>query len=368
MSAEVNEVVNTLAEPIEARWREKQPFLASKSYMLRPRFHPDWEPSWNGVDKDKAECEDSISLPLREDVIDARRMSDDKPVYIKRVETDDNETRIACMLSSEGCRNDPRNHAVPILDHFEDDVNPSVSYLVMPLLRAVDDPPFETVEDIADFCGQILEGLAFQYEKGVAHRDCSYRNIMMDAMGLYPHGYHPVNNNMLPDGITPATPLSRSAHRESIRYYFIDFGISIVMPPMAKAKAKPRMVKGHDGRDRDPPELHSDDPYDPFKLDMFIVGNLFRQTLLEKYSNIEFLLPLVSTMTQDDPASRPNAAQALQQWRSIQGELWKAQLRRELTSRGAPEGSQPGLSHSAYRLGRVVFTKSWAWFQRMFVL
>ena len=52
---------------------------------------------------------------------------------------------------------DPANHSVPILDTFEDSVNKSISYLVMPFLRLADSPCFEVVEEVLDFVDQILE-------------------------------------------------------------------------------------------------------------------------------------------------------------------------------------------------------------------
>jgi hypothetical protein len=52
---------------------------------------------------------------------------------------------------------DPANHSVPILDTFEDSVNNSISYLVMPFLRLTDNPRFEVVEDVLDFADHILE-------------------------------------------------------------------------------------------------------------------------------------------------------------------------------------------------------------------
>lgn len=73
------------------------------------------------------------------------------------MQPDDVETRIALMLSSDDARRDPRNRAVPVLDHFEDDEDKDIAYLVMPLLRALDDPPFLCVGDVVDFCDQVLE-------------------------------------------------------------------------------------------------------------------------------------------------------------------------------------------------------------------
>ena len=52
---------------------------------------------------------------------------------------------------------DPANHSVPILDTFEDSVDKSISYLVMPFLRLTDNPCFEVVEEVLDFADQILE-------------------------------------------------------------------------------------------------------------------------------------------------------------------------------------------------------------------
>jgi hypothetical protein len=81
-------------------------------------------------------------------------MSDGKLVYIKEVQTGDSESSMALILSAI---DDSANHSVPILDTFEDPVDKSTSYLVMPFLRLADDPPFEVVEEVLDFADQILE-------------------------------------------------------------------------------------------------------------------------------------------------------------------------------------------------------------------
>lgn len=97
----------------------------------------------------------------------------------------------------------------------------------------------------------------------------------MDASSLYPKGFHPVANNFLPDASDYAPHISRS--QALVKYYYIDFGISVQIPPESPSK----LVTGRLGRDRDPPELASNNPYDPFKLDVFIIGNLFRTEFLE---------------------------------------------------------------------------------------
>ena len=90
-------------------------------------------------------------------IVYATRTSDGGQVCIKRVVTGSSESRIARMLSAPPLRDDPAIHAVPILDVFQDEENGYITYLVMPLLRHIDDPPIEAVGDVVDFVDQLLE-------------------------------------------------------------------------------------------------------------------------------------------------------------------------------------------------------------------
>lgn len=169
----------------------------------------------------------------------------------------------------------------------------------------------------------------------------------MDASAMYPQGFHPVHQIYLSDTKTRAVTLSRSA--VPVKYYFIDFGISTVFPN----EAHPKLVLGEDGRDQEVPELSEDIPYDPFKVDIFIIGNLLRHELREvrgsdrypssvcltciaqKYSNLEFLSPLITTRAQKDPTVRPNAEGALKQWEGLRQNLGIYQRRWSLMPRDA---------------------------------
>ncbi len=192
--------------PNEITWRDRQLFLKSRGYMLRPRLRPKWTPSWLTTGTYWRRAEDSTPLPVRKIhrvitlkvafsffsrqyrplLVDATRITDGKLVYIKQVQTNDQESRIALMFSSY---KDPANHSVPILDTFVDGIDDSLSYIVMPFFRLVDEPPFYAVDEILDFADQILEvsfivsarcphvrtgfclqGLVFMHSKGVAHR------------------------------------------------------------------------------------------------------------------------------------------------------------------------------------------------------
>ncbi|KAI0081937.1 hypothetical protein K474DRAFT_1681671 [Panus rudis PR-1116 ss-1] len=223
------------------------------------------------------------------------------------------------MFSTPPLSDNDKNHVVLVLDHFKDDENPEISYIVMPFLRDINNPLLEIVENVIGLCDQLLEGLVFLHEHGVAHRDCAYPNLMMDASALYPLGHHPVNEDSLPDGGREAPVLPRSS--APLKYYCIDFGISVLIPPQVTTK----LVLGTLGRDREVPELSQTVPYDPFKVDIYIIGNFLRRELHKKYTGLDFLTPLIESMTQENPSARPDAPAVLQQWQSIRCRLWTYQ-------------------------------------------
>ncbi|KAI0040981.1 hypothetical protein FA95DRAFT_1502042 [Auriscalpium vulgare] len=315
----------------EVRWRDRAYFLEGQGYLLRPRLRPGWQPSWVGTKKHFFEVEDGISTPLRDHLIDATRLSDGKMVYIKRVQTGDLESRIAIKLSSDALRSDPRNHSVPILDTFVDSDDSHISYIVMPFLKPLDQPEFEYIGELLDFGEQILEGLSFLHDNGVAHRDCASPNIMMDASAMFPKGFHPISQSFLPDKSGGAPSYSRLS--AGVKYYFVDYGISSAFP--LDSVPASRLVVGRLGRDQEPPELSDTVPYDPFMVDIFVVGNIFRREYYDVPTNLDFLQPFVLAMTNPNPHARPSARELLEQWRLMQRSYsavsrhWRIRLRGE---------------------------------------
>ncbi|KAI8984969.1 kinase-like domain-containing protein [Trametes punicea] len=302
--------------PVEIYWRDRQPFFAEHGYMLRPRYQSDWVPSWQ---RDPTiyilDAEDRLSMhAMGPHLMDARRISDNALVLMKRVRSDSDELAIATYLSSDPLRDDPRNHCVPILDVLRDPEDEEISFLVMPFLRQVDNPPFETVGTLLDCCEQLLEGLVFMHEHGVAHRDCAYKNVMMDATALYPRGFHPMSQNCLPDAVMKPSPVL-SRKDIPVKYYYVDFGISTRFMP----DDPNRLVLGTLGLDRDVPELSDVVPYDPFKVDVFILGNLIGELVFLRHTNIDMpiLEQLLHDMLARNPAERPSAAEALERFREI---------------------------------------------------
>ncbi|KAJ6543681.1 hypothetical protein B0H10DRAFT_2134463 [Mycena sp. CBHHK59/15] len=199
--------------------------------MLRPRYMPEWVPSWLGNPSLSAYmCEDG-QIKFFGQIMDATRTSDGKLVALKRVDEKKHpfEAEIQLFLCSEPLVKDPRNHCSPIYEVLRTPDNPDVIILVMPFLRPFDDPNFDTFGEAVDFFQQIFEGLDFMHEHGVAHRDCGTLN-------------HPP------------------------KYYLIDFGIS--------RRYKPEQLP--------PPEFrNSYTPCDPFPTDIYYIGNLIRENFLD---------------------------------------------------------------------------------------
>lgn len=101
---------------------------------------------------------------------------------------------------------------------------------------------------------------------------------MLDATALYPEGFHPHNQYLKRSGLGLAeNHLNRADVPSSIRYYFTDFGISTHF----KDPSQPRLVTGIHCQDKEVPELSDTVPYDPFKTDVFILGNVYKTCLTD---------------------------------------------------------------------------------------
>ena len=57
----------------EIFWRDHQIWLAQQGYMLRPRYRPYWEPSWEGEGKAWRGHEDGVMAKVRESCFDPVR-------------------------------------------------------------------------------------------------------------------------------------------------------------------------------------------------------------------------------------------------------------------------------------------------------
>ncbi|KAL6306707.1 hypothetical protein BKA93DRAFT_728891, partial [Sparassis latifolia] len=117
----------------------------------------------------------------------------------------------------------------------------------------------------------------------------------------------------------------------SIRYYYVDFGISVLIPP----DVYPKLTVGELGRDRESPELSPD-----IRRLLYDVSRLFYVLLTGWYLGIfqSGVFAFCLMMIREDPASRPDAQDALEQWQTIRKVLsffnhrWELRPREETQS------------------------------------
>ncbi|KAI0779505.1 kinase-like domain-containing protein [Fomes fomentarius] len=315
---------------LEIFWRDRYDWLQSSGYTLRPRYSPQWVPSWEGTNTWRYLCEDNI-YPRSTIVMDAVRVKDGEMVAIKRSSKSDYpyESDIAQYLSSPTLAADPRNRCCPILDVFDDPFDPDQRLIVMPLLRFYIDPKFVTVGEAVEFFRQAFEGLQFIHEHHVAHRDISRLNIMMDSKPILPDMFHPQQPSRTRDGKRFISPFTRTAR--PVKYYFTDFGLSRrYSPEVTNPLEYPIM-----GGDKTVPEFLKDPsiPRNPFHTDVYYIGNLIRRDFLEAYKNFAFMEPLIARMVQDAPDKRPTMDEVVVEFRGIMSNLSRCKLRERLVLR-----------------------------------
>ncbi|KDN38113.1 hypothetical protein RSAG8_09709, partial [Rhizoctonia solani AG-8 WAC10335] len=289
----------------ERQWVQHQPYLLEKGYQLRPRYRPGWVRSWEGTNRNPRVCEDSLTIQSFK-IMDAVRVRDGKRVIIKAFDMriTPNELHVLEYLSSEDIQLDPRNHCACALDSFPVPGKDGWVFVVMDTYHLLSATPFETIGEAVELIRQLLEGLVFMHGLNLAHRDCASTNIMMKADTLFkntPHP-HPSYSFLTEDGRNYASLHPRRSR--SVKYYFIDFGLATLFPSYAERN----LVIGAEGRERDVPELSTPDiPYDPFKVDICIIGQfLWRDFYTKSSRSLYFLEPFVKRLALVDNFPAPN--------------------------------------------------------------
>lgn len=293
----------------EERWVSFQPYLLSKGYRLRPRYQPDWTPSWRNTTAKPLECEDSVdSIPVR--VLDATRIQDQQQVMIKMVIPSGEEAEgkdelvLLQYFSTLPLRDDPSNHVVPYLDSFPIPGINSGHFVVMPLLSRYEDLPFHNLAEVHELLRQLFDGLSFMHRNNVAHRDIASPNVMMDARPLYKEPFHPFYQTHSLDTKRLIYPHYRRSEKNA-RYYYIDLGYA----KWFRDPGTPRLVVGRDARET-APEQEEGNPYDPFLADIYQLGTMLHRDLIPKVPGLEFLLPLAQDMAKQNPSDRPTLENA----------------------------------------------------------
>ena len=311
----------------ELWWVNYHDWLAGLGYQLRPRYAPGWTPSWVGSKKRKYDAEDGIQSQNSHRIMDAVRKLDGKYVVLKRFDCKKHpfEKEITQFLCQGDLASDPKNHCVRIIEFLEIPDSDTV-ILVMPLLREIGDPMFETVGELMGCLHQLFEGLQFMHKHHVAHRDCNYQNIMMDASSMFIDPWHPVymdkrRNNIMKD----ARYYSRT--KRPPKYYWIDYGIS----RRFDANETSPLADPIKGGDKTVPEFQEiTGPVNPFPTDIYYLGNLVRELDPTDSEGLKFLQPLIDDMVQEDPSKRPTIDEAVKRLDELCDGLTMPQLRSPL--------------------------------------
>ncbi|KAI9512192.1 kinase-like domain-containing protein [Russula earlei] len=306
--------------PSELWWRDHYHDIESQGYVLRPRYHPNWEPSWRKSGKDffKAEDGQPTLLPY---AMDATCKENGKQVMLKNIPArrGQQELIIARSLSSPELRSERRNHCVPLLGSFDAPDAVDRKLVVMPYLRPFDKPHFRTYGEIAAFFTQICEGLQFMHERNIAHRDCTAYNIIFDPSEMYPEGFHPVKINRSKD--FKGKPEHYDRTQRPSHYYLIDFGLS------RQYNSRDASDEPLRGGDKSAPEHRHGRKCNPFHTDIYYLRNLVRERFMkvmspqsrsvgrfQRYNGFEFMEALVDAMTDEDPGKRPAIEAVLEEF------------------------------------------------------
>lgn len=326
----------------ELFWRDHAAWLKERGYQLRPRYQPDWKPSWVGKkSRSRFEFEDGNKAKETDHLMDALRLSDGVMVMMKKLKASNSQELEMNQRFYSGLLpvDDLHNHCVPIYEilRLPDDEN--VYLIVMPFLRpwwpTLYNIPFSTVGEGVAFVRQIFEGVQLFHRNHIAHNDIKFDNVMVDATPLYRRPLHPTVRDRTYDWKKAGSP--RSMTRHPVKYYFIDFDLCRQYDPQAgQARENP----GYGG-DKSVPEFaaHPDQPCDPFAVDVYRLGNLIRRFLMttqrtdedlrraQTNPSLNFMADLITDMTQDDPTKRPTIDVVVSRFDEIVNGLNSSQLR-----------------------------------------
>ncbi|KAJ7151731.1 hypothetical protein C8R46DRAFT_1357934 [Mycena filopes] len=303
----------------EQDWVRYQPFLEERGYMLRPRYRPGWVSENLRTGKDWWDCEDLI-VQKKPGILDATRISDGAQVVLKMVDTRSTEVEILEFLNKD-VEVLANTRAIPLLEVFPFPGHVERSFMVMPCIREATIPPFfETVREFVVFFQQVLEGLVCLHRNDIAHLFICAKNLVVNDM--VPGGSHFVSKLFKRDGSSFVSSSSTRSTATPLRYYFIDFASSVRFP---HPESRGLVLGGRVDQDR-VPEISDKVPYDPFKVDLRLLGEMLQLDFVLRYAGLDFVVPLMLTLIRDDPTQRPDAAEALEIFEQLVGGLTEKRL------------------------------------------
>ncbi|KAJ7742114.1 hypothetical protein DFH07DRAFT_750565, partial [Mycena maculata] len=237
------------------------------------------------------------------------------------------KAEIIQLLNSEPLVSHPDNACISLYEILNIPNDDDHHILVMPFLRELESPPFETLGEVMEFCRQALYGLRFLHRHNIAHGDPHSGNIMLDPTTMYPDGFYtgfPPYADLKSDFSGRARSFTRT--QRPSRYYWIDYNLAHILEHPEKPGTL--RIPYTRGGDRDIPETTEGKTHaDPFASDVWWVGNVI-QELIDRYSGRSLLSPLVEYMCQKIPEDRPAMAAATDCFDRILAQCSSWRLRR----------------------------------------
>ncbi|KAL8291752.1 hypothetical protein RQP46_002010 [Phenoliferia psychrophenolica] len=214
---------------------------------------------------------------------------------IKRAGDPDGDAylKIIQALSSPEARRDSSNRTLPVIEVLELE---DMVFGVFPMMRpnGLSCKWFETAAEVFSALDQVLSGFVYLHGQRIAHSP------------------------------SPSTLPGKWRSRFDAAYFINDFEWSVQFP--ADSPETSRLVTGMPfekyftleeyGKPL-PPEVSSRQPYCPFRMDVYQVGQALHR-IFKFMKTIPDLLDLFLDMINHDPVLRPTALEALQRLRGIE--------------------------------------------------
>ncbi|KAJ6480094.1 hypothetical protein DFH09DRAFT_1107953 [Mycena vulgaris] len=230
------------------------------------------------------------------------------PAFPKRNEVEEVWAVVETLKAQPGAK----NHCLPILEllQIEDPEHSEYSFMVTAGMRDCDDDPaFTTV-----------------WKDHRIYPAGPRATYVVNASRMIPGEFHFTWPWTTRDGMHHLHPykgddsvphIKSRTQAGPMKYYFIDWGLSVQFPSYETRE----LVTGTCGRLREHiPEISETVPYDSFKVDVSLVGEVLNEDFLAVsggYVGLDFLVPFTRTLRRSDPASRPEAEEALALFRDL---------------------------------------------------
>jgi hypothetical protein len=104
------------------------------------------------------------------------------------------------------------------------------------------------------------------------------KNVMLDPSGMYPDGFHPIKIKRRRDFEGRAKRFTRTLRPP--RYYLVDFGLS------RRYNSRNELELPLRGGDKSAPEYQLPRLCNPFRTDIYYLGNLVRERFLKVMQNL----------------------------------------------------------------------------------